>query len=179
MAAFAQNTLDYMDANGIESAYIYGYSMGGYVGMYLARHAPERVKSVITTGTKYVWDEASSKQEVRFLNPDKILAKVPKFAAYLEKCHAPADWKQNLEKTAEMMLHMGKHASLTDEDLAAITQPVLLSSGDRDKTAYPAQTLATYQKLPNAQLWIIPNTPHPLAKAPLQAIVEMIKGFFG
>jgi pimeloyl-ACP methyl ester carboxylesterase len=40
MALFAADVLQYMALAGLEKAAIFGYSMGGYVGMYLAKHLP-------------------------------------------------------------------------------------------------------------------------------------------
>ena len=38
MKLFATNVLDYLDRNKLEKTNLFGYSMGGYVAMYLAKH---------------------------------------------------------------------------------------------------------------------------------------------
>src|SRR5579872_3175031 len=57
MELFSHNVLEFMEQNYLDKISILGYSMGGYVGMYLAKHYPEKIGKVITLGTKYHWDE--------------------------------------------------------------------------------------------------------------------------
>ncbi|MFN3874653.1 MAG: alpha/beta fold hydrolase, partial [Flavobacteriales bacterium] len=68
------------EAQGWGRARLFGYSMGGYAAMlYAARH-PERVKSVVTLGTKYLWTEEGLQKELRMLHPEAMEQKVPAFA---------------------------------------------------------------------------------------------------
>jgi pimeloyl-ACP methyl ester carboxylesterase len=92
IASFAGNVLAYMKEHGVSNAHVFGYSMGGYVGMYLAKHHPLSIKSLVTLATKYYWDPAVAANEVRMLDSDTIRQKVPIFAAQLEQRHAPVDW---------------------------------------------------------------------------------------
>src|ERR671931_122242 len=48
---FAKDALQYMEQQHIERISIFGYSMGGYVAMWLAKNYPEKVNSVITLAT--------------------------------------------------------------------------------------------------------------------------------
>ncbi len=52
---YAQHVLDYMDAQGIESAHLAGESLGGWTSAWIAIHSPERVQSlqlIAAGGTK-------------------------------------------------------------------------------------------------------------------------------
>ncbi|MBC8145370.1 MAG: alpha/beta fold hydrolase, partial [bacterium] len=102
--SFAENVIAYLDERSIESIDVFGYSMGGYVALYLATIAPARIGRIMTFGTKLRWDPATSAREVRMLDPVKIREKVPHFAAALEARHSGAGWVSVLEKTADMML---------------------------------------------------------------------------
>jgi pimeloyl-ACP methyl ester carboxylesterase len=44
---FAEHILEYMVVNSIDKASILGYSMGGYVALYLAKHHPDKVDKII------------------------------------------------------------------------------------------------------------------------------------
>src|SRR5215471_9983118 len=55
---FAQDVLNYIGQQEVESPVVFGYSMGGYVGMYLAKHFPGKISGLITLATKFYWDEA-------------------------------------------------------------------------------------------------------------------------
>src|SRR5687767_6066719 len=57
---FARDVVDYLDAKKLENINIFGYSMGGYVGLYLARYFPMRIGKVFTFATKFDWTPASA-----------------------------------------------------------------------------------------------------------------------
>ncbi|GGH69079.1 pimeloyl-ACP methyl ester carboxylesterase [Filimonas zeae] len=171
---FAKFIADYIVQYSLAPVTIAGYSMGGYVAMYLARHQPHLVKRVVTLGTKFYWDAAVAQKETALLQPDTLLAKVPAFAATLEKMHAPNDWKQVLARTADMLQAMGQHNPLQEEDYAEITVPVTVMRGDRDKMVTMEETLAVYQRLSNARLAIVPGTPHAIELAPEDLLAALI-----
>jgi pimeloyl-ACP methyl ester carboxylesterase len=161
--AFAEYTADFIEASGIhEPVDIFGYSMGGYVAMYMARHMEVNIRSIITLGTKFQWDESIAARECRMLQPDTIEQKVPAFAKQLQERHQPTQWKRVLNQTAAMLQEMGKANPLQPADYTYINIPCLLMLGDRDKMVSREETINVYQQLPNAQLAILPGTPHPL-----------------
>ena len=170
---FAEAVLRRMDELQIAQSDFFGYSMGGYVALYLARHQPERVGKIVTLATKFAWDEATAQKEVKLLDPQKIAEKVPKLAAALEKRHAPNDWKLVLQRTAEMMLALGKEPSLKEEDFKQITHPVLLSVGDRDTIVSLEETIAVFRALPNARLAVHPDTPHPVEQVDVERVAAV------
>lgn len=175
---FAQDIINWQDENGITKSDIFGYSMGGYAALYLALKHPERVGRIFTLGTKLIWAETSSQQEVKMLNPDIIEQKVPAFAEKLKAAHAPQDWKQVMQLTAQMMLSLGEEPPLKEKDFNTIEHQVLLAVGDQDITAGVEDTVKVNSLMPNAQLMIVPNTPHPLEKVDLERIVPEIERFF-
>jgi pimeloyl-ACP methyl ester carboxylesterase len=176
---FAESVLHFMEEKRIATADIFGYSMGGYVGLYLARHYPDRVGKIFTLATKFAWDEATAAKEVKMLDPKKIEEKVPKFAEALRKRHAPNAWQSVLHHTAEMMLSLGKDPELKPEDFTAISHPVLISIGDRDTMVSLEETIAVYRSLPNALFCVFPETPHPVEQLDLQRVLPVTERFFG
>lgn len=159
---FANDVLSYMEFHGLQRVTVFGYSMGGYVGMYMARHYADKIERVITLATKYLWDVAIAAKEVMMLNPDKIEMKLPMYAATLHKRHEPQDWKEVLNKTAEMMLTMGNNNTMSIDDFAMIDKPCLILMGDRDKMVTLDETINIYKAVPGAQLGILPGVPHPI-----------------
>jgi pimeloyl-ACP methyl ester carboxylesterase len=174
---FAGEVLQFMEDNGINKISIFGYSMGGYVAMYLAKNYPEKIKRVITLATKYAWNEAIAAKEMKMLNPEKTEEKSPPFAVALHKLHAPEDWKKLMVKTAEMMEDMGKDNPLKPADFSGIQAPVLLLLGDRDKMVTLEETLSVFKALPNAQMGMLPNTQHPVDRADVELLGYMVKKF--
>ena len=174
---FAAEVIALLDKKEISCIPVFGYSMGGYVAMYLAKYHPERVNKIITLATKFNWDETIAANETKMLNAEKIENKLPEFAAALQKRHAPNDWKTVLEKTAAMLIEMGKDNPLKPEDYPAIPHPVLLMLGDRDKMVTLDETLEVYKNLPNAQLAILPNTAHPIEMVNQARLAYEIRSF--
>lgn len=174
---FAEAVLKYMDENGIEQTSVFGYSMGGYVAMYLAKYYPGRVEKIITLATKFHWDKETAAREVQMLNADKIVAKIPAFAEALERRHAPNDWKAVLRHTGDMLYNLGEQNTLQPDDYPSITHPVLVLLGDRDKMITLEETVAVYKSLPDAQMGVLPGTPHPIEQVDTSQLSFFIKRF--
>lgn len=179
IARFSVDVLNYLNINNIEQCDVFGYSMGGYVAMYLAKQQPERLGRIVTLATKFHWDEPTAHKECGMLDADKIAAKVPAFAAALAKRHAPNDWKELMNCTKDMLMAMGKDNPLKVEDYSTITNPSLIMLGDRDKMITPEETLAVYKALPNAQMAMLPDTQHPIEQVDAQHLAYMIQRFVG
>lgn len=70
--------------NSLKNSSVFGYSMGGFVALYLASKQKKIIKSIVTLGTKFNWSKDAVERELKMLNPELILAKVPSFAKTLE-----------------------------------------------------------------------------------------------
>lgn len=159
---FADTVLTYIHEHQLQQPAVFGYSMGGYVAMYLARFHPGLTGRIITLGTKFYWDEAIAAREIKMLNAEGIAEKVPAFAAILKDLHAPADWKQVVQRTADMLVEMGKDNPLKPDDYKEIKTPCTILLGDRDKMVTFEETISTYKLLPEARMGVLPGTPHPV-----------------
>ena len=176
--AFADQVLHYLNEKSIEKVSIFGYSMGGYVALLLASHHPTRVNKIFTLATKFLWTPAIVSQEIKMLNADNILEKIPAFAQTLEKRHQPNDWKKLLQKTAAMMTQLGNEAPLKDVDLAHLELPVLIGIGDKDAMVTLEETIHAYRQLKNGNLLVLPKTQHPIEKADKERLANEINSFF-
>lgn len=170
---FAENVLS---ISGLEKFYLFGYSMGGYVALYLALHHPERVGRVFTVATKLDWTPATAEKEVKLLDADKILQKIPHYAQTLQTMHR--DWRMVLEKTRELLIGLGQRNLLTPDVLAQIAQPVRIAIGDRDSMVSLEETIAAYRALQLGELQILPATPHPFDKISPSLLADAIIQFF-
>ena len=172
---FASFVLDYIDANNIPKASVFGYSMGGYVGLYLAALHPDRIRQVFTLATKFGWTPSVAEKESAMLDPEKISAKVPAFAARLEELHAPQDWKTVLVKTSGMLRELGNSPALTDEMLRGINVPVCVGVGALDKMVGVEESEHAASQIPNGRLLILPETEHPFEKVSPEMLAETIQ----
>jgi pimeloyl-ACP methyl ester carboxylesterase len=174
---FADDVLNYLNEQRLEHVAIFGYSMGGYVALWLAHLHPDRVNKIITLGTKFDWSVESAEKEVKKLNPEKIQEKVPAFARILEHRHVPNDWKELLYKTGEMMLGLGEAPLLTPSILQQTETPTLICLGDVDDMADRNYSEEVANYLPNGSFNLLKSTPHPIEKCDLEMLVELIEGF--
>ncbi|MBL7884689.1 MAG: alpha/beta hydrolase [Bacteroidia bacterium] len=175
---FANDVINYLNEQQIKDAHIFGYSMGGYVGLYLAKHNPERVKKVFTLATKFLWTPTIAEKEIKMLQADKIIEKLPAFANTLNERHQPNDWKLVLEKTAIMMIALGNKNELSIDDYKTIEKSILIGIGDSDTMVTLEETIEVYRSIPKANFMVMPNTPHPIEKIDQLRLCQEIKRFF-
>ena len=176
--SFADDVIAHLDRQGIARAHVFGYSMGGYVALYLAATSSARIARVATLATKLAWTPDVAARESAMLDPVAIRAKVPKFAAALEARHTGAGWEALLAHTGELLHELGTRPRLTDELLASVTQPVRIGVGDRDATVTIEECIAAVRRLASGELEVHPRTPHPFEKVSLDRLARSLEEFF-
>ncbi|MDP1801103.1 MAG: alpha/beta fold hydrolase [Bacteroidota bacterium] len=155
---------------------VIGYSMGGYVALYLASRSVGSINKIITLATKFNWTKEIVEKETRMLDPKIMLEKVPAFAASLEKKHG-SSWKDLLAKTSQMMWNISANNYLNAETLKAIQNKTLIGLGDKDQMVTLEETVSVYKILPNANMYMLPGTKHPIESIDTFVFVEVVKGF--
>lgn len=177
LEVFTRNLLEVFEENKLDSANLFGYSMGGYVALNFAKNYPDLVENIITLATKLNWTEATAEKEVKMLQPEKIKEKVPRFAKILEERHRPMNWEEVLQKTAQMMLDLGSGKGLDDEVFKHINHRTLISVGDLDKMVSIEESAHVAGLLPNGSLKVIENVEHPIEKADMEILASIIIDF--
>lgn len=175
IARFAENVRVFIKEHGLKKPVVFGYSMGGYVALYLEAQHPGTFEEIITLGTKFNWNPDIAAREVRMLQPEIIEEKVPKFAAHLERMHAPNDWKENMRATADMMERMGDHPPLNDVDLSHVACPVRLTLGGKDNMVTEAETMHVEAQLSNVEFHLFEAFEHPLEKVNVSQLTAFIR----
>ena len=176
--SFADDVIARLDRQGIARADVFGYSMGGYVALYLAATSSARIARVATLATKLAWTPEVAVRESAMLDPVVIRTKVPRFAAALEARHTGAGWEALLARTAELLHELGARPRVTDELLASVTQPVRISVGDRDATVTLEECVAAMRRMPSGELEVHPRTPHPFEKVSIDRLARSLEEFF-
>ncbi|MFK7773223.1 MAG: alpha/beta fold hydrolase [Saprospiraceae bacterium] len=177
MKLFAENVIKYLNDNNISKIHIFGYSMGGYVGLTVAKVNPMLVDKIITLGTKFDWTEESAEKEIRMLDPEKIAEKVPAFASKLESIHNKNDWKEVVNRTAKMMYGLGSGKKITEQELAEIKHKTLIGIGSKDRMVSLEESKVAADLIPNGRLEIIENFPHPIDKVNEEVLGAIIIDF--
>lgn len=171
---FALELEQFVTENKLNQPTVFGYSMGGYVALYLAHRNPSILGNIITLGTKFEWSPEIAQKEVKMLDSKTIIEKVPKFAEALQKRHGQ-DWELLLQKTAEMMLSLGNKNALSLTDFASIENKVLIGLADKDTMVSLEETTAVYKQIKNGAMYMLPNTKHPIETVNVDLLVEIIK----
>jgi pimeloyl-ACP methyl ester carboxylesterase len=171
---FANDVLTFLDGNKLKTVQIFGYSMGGYVAVWLALNYPGKVEGIVTLGTKFDWDPDSARKEVAKLNPEKIEEKIPGFARILQQRHSPELWKKLLNETSAMMTKLGDRPLLHEENLKTLQLPVTICLGDRDDMADRSFSEQVANILPDGKFVLFENTAHPIEKVQIERLVDIL-----
>jgi esterase/lipase len=175
---FAKDVLNWMKNNSVEKIDVFGYSMGGYVALYLARHFPEKINRIFTLATKFNWTPESASSEIKMLNPETITEKLPNFALTLQERHAPRDWKKIMTMTTDMMMSMGNKNVLSKEDFQSIDHEIILSVGDNDKMVSIDETENVSNLLWNSKMIVLKDTKHSIEGVDVEVLSGKIIGFW-
>jgi pimeloyl-ACP methyl ester carboxylesterase len=164
--AMAVDTAGFMDALGIESAHVVGYSDGGNTALVLALRRPELVRKVVVIGANFHYDGMApvAIAAMEKATPENFLP----WLAEAYKRLSP-DGPEHFPVVFEKLLRMWREEpALTAKDLTAIRAPALVLVGDRDWVA-TQHTVEMFESIPDAQLCIVPGATHgaPFEKAEL------------
>lgn len=125
----ADDTADFIDALEIKSVHLIGYSMGAYVGCYMASKYPKKVKSLVTIGgAAYPRPDGAGD----FLPENLLKDGKTDFIEDMKIRHYDAhrgDWQTYLKNT---VADWKSHPNLTDKEWEMIKCPCLFINGEND-----------------------------------------------
>jgi len=177
VAALAEDMLARCDAEGIDRAHWFGYSVGGLVALWIAAHRPDRVLSVATLTTKFVYDEAAVAHAAHLANPERLLRSNPARAEALEKMHRPQDWRELIEVARRMFVGFADPPPIGREAIARIRVPLLAFGAMKDPMVSPGEVRQLAALVQHGVAALFPGTAHPLAQAPLETIAATLARF--
>ena len=158
-ALMAGDVCALMDHLGIARADVMGYSMGARIAAFLAVDHPERVRSVVIGGLGIrlvggVGLPESIAEALEVPSRDDIADPTGRtFRSFAEQT------KSDLKALASCI--RGSRQTLSREQIAGISAPVLIAVGTRDEVAGSAEELAAL--IPGARHLAIPDRDHMLA----------------
>jgi methylmalonyl-CoA epimerase len=171
----AEDVLAVLDAVGVESAHVFGFSLGAAVALYTAWKYPERVRRVVTLGANVRWVD----DEVRNMTAAMraaLDAPEGRWARKLAQCHGPDHWRGLANRTIDFTRRLPARP-FPDEGLRSIAAPVLVVHGDRDRYFDLRHAVHLRRALRDAQLWVIPGADHPIRKLDARVLAREAAAF--
>jgi pimeloyl-ACP methyl ester carboxylesterase len=153
----AQDTTGIMDALGIESAHLVGFSDGANTALVVAVQRPELVKKLVSIGGNFHYNGIAPQlhQFMAAATPDNFMQEL----AIPYKDLSP-DGPEHFPVVFAKIMRMWKtEPKLTVEQLATIAVPSLIISADRDMITLE-HTLEMFRAIPNSQLYVVPRANH-------------------
>lgn len=167
----AEDVLTQMDAHDIDVMHCFGYSFGGYVALYLARHFPQRIKSVCTLATKVHFDEQTVALWTKLSSVDRVQSRQNDL---MNQRHPGQDWERLVEGLAALYRQLGAMPELSSQDFSRITVPTLTISADKDQLVPWSESLQLAYSMPKGQGFTFAGQAHPLSVIPVGLLATVI-----
>jgi len=178
MPQFAGDAVRLLDVLGIDSAHVYGLSMGGMVAQEMAIRFPDRVRGLVLGGTSPGGPRAvlPAGKELSALGmafsgaPKDVRARVVGAAAFSEEFR-----REHPAKVAELLPYFGKHrgtpvganfhwwASFFHDTVARLPRiqaPTLVMHGECDSLCPLGNAHILVERIPDAELCVVTGAGH-------------------
>ena len=172
----AADALAYLDAVGLESAHVIGYSDGAIIGLMLAMDHPSRVRSLVSISGNLDPSGFSGSPEsagIAVLSPMES-------ADGKEREHynrLSPDGASHADAVLKKLFALWTSEPQIDPaSLASITAPVLVMAGDHDSIR-PDHSLLIATSITGAQLCIVPGATHGLVAEKPAFLSAVIREF--
>lgn len=166
----AQNLLGLIEYIGLENINAIGYSYGGEILFQLALIKPDLIKSMIIIGSCGSWDAEEFPEFVEYLSYKN-----------LENLPWMLDQQISDERIRNILDQVPNYSVyLSETELKSIKSRTLLVVGDNDHATPLECIIRSKSNMPNAYLWIVPNSEHrPHLDRNKDLFIKTSKDFFG
>lgn len=159
----AAETLTFMDALGIERAFLWGHSDGAVIAAIAAMRSPDRFPGLVLEAFHRDFGKPSNQQFFRqgADDPDSF---GPRVAALLEREHGE-DWRQVIGNFSRAWIELAKWKDEPESffygaPLSALTVPALFLKGQKDPRIEPGEFGGIQQAFPNHKFMVIQGAGH-------------------
>ncbi|MBB6111054.1 Pimeloyl-ACP methyl ester carboxylesterase [Mucilaginibacter lappiensis] len=185
LATLASDVDGVMNYLKVDSADVVGYSMGGSVAYQLIIQSPKRVKKLVIISSTYKSSGWLPQIANAFKNmKPEMFANSPMKTAYDAVAPDKTKWTMFM---GQMLAFVGQTFDMGDSNIAKITSPVLIISGDNDGLD-KIELAKTYQLLgggvsadlgpmPKSHLAIVPSQSHVGLMTQTKTILGYLDGF--
>ncbi len=168
----------YVDALGLLTFHLVGFSMGAMTALQFAGRHPRRVRTLVVIGIT-TQREPRTGVARRLMDPAKILADDPAWAAELSRRHDPGQgpgaWQRLLPAiSADVAIQ----PLLGPRDLHRIDAPTLVACGDRDPFVPVDHAWGISRQIPRGRLFVAPDCGHEVMVRKPGLFNEALAGFY-
>ena len=168
----------FVDGLGLDSFHLLGFSMGAMTALQFGARFPERLRTLVVVGITTQREPRASVGR-RLMDPTRILARDPDFAATLARRHDAGQgvgaWQRLLSAIAA---DIATQPLLAPAQLHAIDCPTMVVCGDRDPFVPPEHAAALARQLPAGRLFVAPDCGHEVMSRKPGLFNEALAGFY-
>jgi 3-oxoadipate enol-lactonase len=173
IALMSSDAAAVMDAAGVESAHVFGVSMGGMIAQEFALQYPKRVRSLIlgctTPGGPHAIQAESAVRQILMrqgMTPEEAKE------AFIPFIYDAATPRERIDEDMAIRMkwyptpqgYAGQLQAILSWEahsrIAQITAPTLVIHGETDRLIPPANALLIIERIPGAKLVSIPHAGH-------------------
>ncbi len=190
----AEDALAVLDAARVDSAHVFGVSLGGMIAQELALRAPARVRRLVlgcTRASRSAGASMSLSALAAFavagaLTPDAAMARVAPFVLSSDFIKARPEVLEAWQRTAlddppRRLGVCGQIAAALTHDsrrrLNRIRHPTLILTGDGDRLIPPECSRFLQRAVPGAELEVLPGAGHEFAVEAPEATTRALRRF--
>ena len=155
-----EDVLGLVDALGLDTFHLLGFSMGAATALGFAARHPDRLRTLVLVGISPEREPRASVAR-RLFDPGRIEAQDPAWAAELSARHDPVQgrgaWQRLLPAIAR---DVADQQLLGPAELIRIDAPTLVAVGDRDPFVPVDQAWRLKRQLPDGRLLVVPECGH-------------------
>ncbi|MEO8272992.1 MAG: alpha/beta hydrolase [Chloroflexota bacterium] len=168
----------FVDALGLDSFHLVGFSMGGMTALHFGAQFPERLRTLVVVGiTTHREPRASVGRHL--MDPVRIVERDPALATNLARRHdagqGEGGWQRLLPAIAA---DIAVQPLLTPRELHGIDCPTMVVCGDRDPFVPPEHAAELARQLPAGRLFVAPDTGHEVMSRRPGLFNEAMSGFY-
>ena len=168
----------FVDALGLASFHLVGFSMGALTALRFAARHPDRVRTLVAIGITTQREPRVSVAR-RLMDPARIVVSDPGWAAELSRRHDPGQgigaWQRLLPA---LVADVASQPLLGPRELHGITAPTLVACGDRDPFVPVDHAWGLSRQIPGGRLFIAPECGHEVMVRRPALFNEALAGFY-
>ncbi len=168
----------FVDALGLQSFHLVGFSMGAMTALQFAARRPDRVRTLVAIGITTQREPRTAVMR-GLMKPAKIEAEDPAWAAQLSRRHDAGQgigaWQRLLPAIAA---DVATQPLLGPAELHRIDAPTMIVCGDHDPFVPVDHAWGISRQIPGARLFVAPDCGHEVTVKRPGLFNEALTGFY-